>query len=260
MGIVYTITSGKGGVGKSTTTANIALGMALAGKKVAAIDLDIGLRNLDMILGLENRIVYNIIDVVNGKAKLSSALIRDKRSSNLKFLAASQTNNKEDLSKKDFLKLLEELKEMFDYIFVDSPAGIETGFTNAFVGADKVIIVTTPEISSIRDADRVVGILEAKEKRDISLLINRIKPKMVKSGEMMSTDDIVQILSINLIGIVPDDPKMIGYTNKGEPAILDKSATIAAAYRNIVKRLLGEDVPMLNLKPRNFFTRLLESL
>ncbi len=259
MGIVYTITSGKGGVGKSTTTANIALGTALAGKKVAAIDLDIGLRNLDMILGLENRIVYNIIDVVDGKAKLSSALIRDKRSSNLKFLAASQTNNKEDLSTKKFVKLLEQLRKMFDYIFIDSPAGIESGFENAFVGADKIIIVTTPEISSIRDADRVVGLLEAKEKKDISLLVNRIQPKMVKKGEMMNTDEIVQILSVNLIGVVPDDPKMIGYTNKGEPAILDKSAIIASAYRNIVKRLLGEDVPIMDIRPKGFFAKLFEN-
>ncbi|NOZ83829.1 MAG: septum site-determining protein MinD [Epsilonproteobacteria bacterium] len=260
MGKIYTITSGKGGVGKSTTTANLALGMAIAGKKVVAIDLDIGLRNLDMILGLENRIVYNIIDLLEGRAKLNSALIRDKRGDNLKLLAASQTNSKEDLSKEKFLDLLNLLKEQFDFVFIDSPAGIETGFSNAFAGAEGVIIVATPEISSIRDADRVVGILEANGKHNISLIVNRIKPEMVKKGEMMSQDDILQILAIDLLGIVPDDPKMIEYTNKGEPAVLDKISVTANAYINITRRLMGEDVPQLELKPKSFLRKLFERL
>ncbi len=260
MGKIYTITSGKGGVGKSTTTANLALGMAIAGKKVVAIDLDIGLRNLDMILGLENRIVYNIIDLLEGRAKLNSALIRDKRGDNLKLLAASQTNSKEDLSKEKFLDLLNLLKEQFDFVFIDSPAGIETGFSNAFAGAEGIIIVATPEISSIRDADRVVGILEANGKHNISLIVNRIKPEMVKKGEMMSQDDILQILAIDLLGIVPDDPKMIEYTNKGEPVVLDKISVTANAYINITRRLMGEDIPQLELKPKSFLRKLFERL
>jgi len=260
MGKIYTITSGKGGVGKSTTTANLALGMALLGKKVVAIDLDIGLRNLDMILGLENRIVYNIIDLLEGRAKLNSALIRDKRGDNLKLLAASQTNSKEDLSKEKFLNLLEQLREQFDFVFIDSPAGIETGFSNAFAGADNIIIVATPEISSIRDADRVVGILEANGKQNISLILNRVQPELVKKGEMMSQEDILQILAIDLLGIVPNDPRMIEYTNKGEPAVLDKSSATSNAYTNIVRRLLGEDVPQLEFKPKGLLQKLFGKL
>ncbi len=246
-GKVITITSGKGGVGKSTSTANIALGLALAGKKVVAVDLDIGLRNLDMILGLENRIVYDIVNVVEKVCKLNQALIKDKRTDNLYLIAAAQTRDKSAVTSQQIIDLANELKSKFDYIILDSPAGIESGFRNAMLPADEVIIITTPEISAVRDADRVIGILEANNKKEMSLIINRINPTLVKKGDMMSKDDVLQVLSIPLLGIVPEDKNIVSYTNIGEPSILHKDSNSGKAYANIVRRILGEDVPLMEI-------------
>ncbi len=246
-GKVLTITSGKGGVGKSTTTANLALGLALAGKKVVTIDLDIGLRNLDMILGLENRIVYDVVNVVEKVCKVKQALIKDKRVDNLFLIAAAQTRDKSAVKPEQILELSNELKKEFDYIILDSPAGIEGGFKNAMLPADEVIIVTTPEISAVRDADRVIGILEANEKKDMSLIINRINPVLVRKGDMMSKDDVLQVLSIPLIGVVPEDGNIVSYTNIGEPSILHPDSPSGKAYKNITQRILGKDVPFIEI-------------
>ncbi len=246
-GKVLTITSGKGGVGKSTTSANLALGLALKGKKVVAIDLDIGLRNLDMILGLENRIVYDVVNIVEKTCKLNQALIKDKRTENLYLIAAAQTRDKSAVTSNQIKELTEELKKDYDFVILDSPAGIEGGFKNAMEPADEVIIVTTPEISAVRDADRVIGILEANDKKEMSLIINRIDPTLVKKGDMMSKDDVLQVLSIPLIGVVPEDKNIVSYTNLGEPSILHKDSKSGQAYKNIVQRLLGKDVEFMEI-------------
>lgn len=248
MGEVIVITSGKGGVGKTTTTANIGTGLALAGQKVALIDTDIGLRNLDVVMGLENRIVYDLVDVVEGFCRVKQALIKDKRYEGLYLLPAAQTRDKSAVNPQQMMKLCQELKEEFDYIIVDCPAGIEQGFKNAIAGADKAIVVTTPEVSAVRDADRIIGLLEANELRNPKLLINRLRVDMVKRGDMMSIDDIIDILAIGLIGVVPDDEKIVVSTNRGEPAINDEKSLAGQAYRNIVRRIKGEEVPFMNLE------------
>ncbi len=245
MSEVIVITSGKGGVGKTTTTANIGTGLALSGSKVVLIDTDIGLRNLDVVMGLENRIVYDLVDVVEGSCRVKQALIKDKRYDGLYLLPAAQTRDKSAVNPQQMMKLCEELKEEFDYIIVDCPAGIEQGFKNAIAGADRAIVVTTPEVSAVRDADRIVGLLEANELRNPKLLINRMRPDMVKRGDMMSIDDIIDILAIGLIGVVPDDEKIVVSTNRGEPAINDQKSLAGQAYRNIVKRIKGEEVPFM---------------
>ena len=242
MGEVIVITSGKGGVGKTTTTANLGSSLALEGKKVALIDTDIGLRNLDVVMGLENRIVYDIVDVVEGKCKLRQALIKDKRFKELYLLPAAQTRDKSAVNEEQMKKLTERLKEEFDYILIDCPAGIEQGFKNAIAGATRAIVVSTAEISSIRDADRIIGLLESSEIKNPELIINRIRPNMVRKGEMMDVDDIVDLLSIDLIGVVPDDEYIITQTNKGEPVIQNKKAPSGKAYLEIAKRILGEDI------------------
>ena len=243
MGEVIVITSGKGGVGKTTSTANIGTGLALKGMKVALLDTDIGLRNLDVVMGLENRIVYDLVDVVEGNCKIKQALIKDKRYEGLYLLPAAQTKDKNAVKPDQMKKLCKELKKDFDYIIVDCPAGIEQGFKNAISGADRAIVVTTPEVSAVRDADRIIGLLEANEIREPRLLLNRVRDDMVKRGDMMSTEDVLEILAIDLIGVVPDDQSIIVATNKGEPAVTDNKSLAGHAYRNIVRRIMGEEVP-----------------
>ena len=246
MGEVIVVTSGKGGVGKTTTTANLGVGLAKLDKKVVVIDTDLGLRNLDVVMGLENRIVYNLVDVIEGNCRMKQALIKDKRYDNLYLLPSAQTKDKSAISPQQMKKLTEELKEEYDYILLDCPAGIEQGFQNAIAGADRAVIVTTPEVSAIRDADRIVGLLEKNHINKIDLLINRIRMDMVKRGDMMSVEDVTEILAVHLLGAIPDDEKIVIGTNQGEPVIgLDSIA--GKAYFNICRRLLGEDVPFLNL-------------
>lgn len=249
MGEVLVITSGKGGVGKTTNTANIGAGLAVLGKKVVLLDTDIGLRNLDVVMGLENRIVYDIIDVVRENCRLKQALIKDKRFEGLFLLPAAQTKDKTAISEEQMKKLCGELKEEFDFVIVDCPAGIEQGFKNAIAGAEKAIVVTTPEVSAVRDADRIIGLLEAAGLKDPKLIINRLKPQMVKKGDMMSIEDMIDILAVDLLGVVPDDEFIIVSTNKGEPAVLDPNSLAGEAFRNITKRILGEEIPLLNLEP-----------
>ena len=242
MGEVIVITSGKGGVGKTTTTANLGAALALCGKKVVLVDTDIGLRNLDVVMGLENRIVYDIVDVVEEKCKLRQALIKDKRFEELFLLPAAQTRDKSAVNEEQMKDLTDKLREEFDYILIDCPAGIEQGFKNAIAGANRAIVVSTAEISSIRDADRIIGLLESAEIKNPELVINRLRPNMVKRGEMMDVEDIVDLLSIDLIGVIPDDEYIITQTNKGEPAVSNKKAPSGKGYMEIARRILGENV------------------
>lgn len=242
MGEVIVITSGKGGVGKTTTTANLGSSLAMEGKKVVLVDTDIGLRNLDVVMGLENRIVYDLVDVIEEKCKLRQALIKDKRFEELFLLPAAQTRDKTAINEEQMRELTKKLKEEFDYVLIDCPAGIEQGFKNAVCGADRAIVVTTAEISAIRDADRIIGLLESSEIKNPELIVNRLRPAMVKKGEMMDVEDIVDLLSIDLIGVVPDDEYIITQTNKGEPVIKNKKAPSGKAYIETAKRILGEDI------------------
>lgn len=250
MGKAIVITSGKGGVGKTTTTANLGTALALLGKRVCLVDLDIGLRNLDVILGLDNRIIYNIVDVAQGTAKLHQALIKDKRfDDKLYLLPAAQNTDKSALEPEEVKAIVEELKPDFDYILLDCPAGIEQGFMNAVAGADEAIVVSTPEISSVRDADRVVGLLEQKELTEPPMLvISRIRRHMMNDGDMMDVDEITHHLSIKLIGIVFDDDGVISYSNKGEPIVLNEKNPASQGYRNIARRLEGETVPLMTIR------------
>ena len=243
---IVTITSGKGGVGKTTTTANLGTALAMNGQRVVVIDADIGLRNLDVVMGLENRIVYDLVDVVEGRCRLKQALIKDKRFPELFLLPAAQTRDKDAVGADDMVTLCESLrKEGFDWVLIDSPAGIEAGFRNAIAGADEVVIVTTPEISAVRDADRIVGLVEANDKGHPRLILNRLRPHMVGRGDMMSKDDVVEILAIDLIGVVPDDESIITSTNRGEVAVLNNQSAAGRAYNDIGRRLRGEDVPLV---------------
>lgn len=246
MGEVIVVTSGKGGVGKTTTTANLGAGLAKLNKTAVVIDTDLGLRNLDVVMGLENRIVYNLVDVIEGSCRMKQALIKDKRYDNLYLLPSAQTKDKTAITPEQMKKLTDELKEEYDYILLDCPAGIEQGFQNAIAGADRAIVVTTPEVSAIRDADRIIGLLEKNRIQTIDLIINRIRMDMVKKGDMMSVEDVGEILSVNLIGAIPDDEQVVIGTNQGEPVIgLDSMA--GKAYANICKRIIGEQVPFLDL-------------
>ncbi|MCL6562193.1 MAG: septum site-determining protein MinD [Firmicutes bacterium] len=257
MGEAIVITSGKGGVGKTTTTANLGAALAQVGMKVALVDADIGLRNLDVVMGLENRIVYDLVDVVEGFAKLKNALIKDKRFENLYLLPAAQTRDKTAVSPEQMQDLVLKMKEDFDYVLIDSPAGIEQGFRNAVAGADRALVVATPEVSSVRDADRIIGLLEAQEKHKPSLIINRIRPNMVRRGDMMDIDDMIEILAIELLGVVPEDETIVVSTNRGEPAVLNPQSRAGEAYRNITRRLMGEDVPLFKLEEESgFFGRI----
>ena len=246
MGEVIVVTSGKGGVGKTTTTANIGTGLAKLNKKVVLIDTDIGLRNLDVVMGLENRIVYNLVDVIEGNCKIKQALIRDKRYETLFLLPAAQTKDKTSVTPEQMKKLTEELKQDYDYIILDCPAGIEQGFKNAIAGADRALVVTTPEVSAVRDADRIIGLLEANEIKKTQLIVNRLRADMVKRHEMMSADDVIDILAVELIGQVPDDENIVIATNNGEPLVGDSSLA-GQAYMNICRRVTGEQVPFLDL-------------
>ncbi len=256
MGEVIVVTSGKGGVGKTTTTANIGAGLVLRGKSVVMIDGDIGLRNLDVVMGLENRIVYDLVDVVEERCRTKQALIKDKRFENLFVIPAAQTRDKSAVTPEQMVKLTEELKEEYDYVIIDCPAGIEQGFKNAVAGADKAFVVTTPEVSAVRDADRIIGLLDANGISDPQLIINRLRPGMVKKGDMMNIDDIIDILAINLLGVVPDDENIIVSTNRGEPAVSDEKSKAGQAYRNITSRILGEDVPLLDMDEPTWFDKI----
>lgn len=264
-GRVIVITSGKGGVGKTTTNANIGTALARAGKKVVMIDTDLGLRNLDLLLGLENRIVYTIVDVVEERCKLKQALVKDKKNPNLCLLAAAQTRDKTAVTEDQLKDICSQLQKDFDFILVDCPAGIEQGFQNAVAGASEAIVVTTPEMSAVRDADRIIGLLEAKEEiKSYKLLVNRVRPSMIATNDMMSVEDVSEILSTPIIGIIPEDSGIITSTNKGEPIVNDEKSLAGQAYANVARRILGEDVPFLNLesdtsmvgKVKKFFTGL----
>ncbi len=257
MGEVLVVTSGKGGVGKTTTTANIGTGLAILGKSVALVDADIGLRNLDVVMGLENRIVYDLVDVVDGVCRMKQALIKDKRFSNLYLMPAAQTKDKNAVNPQQMKTLCNELSEEFDFVIVDCPAGIEQGFKNAIAGANRAIVVTTPEVSAVRDADRIIGLLEANGLKNPQLIINRIRMDMVKRGDMMSIDDMIDILAIDLLGVIPDDELIVVSTNRGEPAVANESSFAGQAYKNIVRRILGEQVPFMQLESdEGFMTRL----
>jgi septum site-determining protein MinD len=255
---VVTITSGKGGVGKTTAVANLAVALAADGAKVCCIDGDIGLRNLDVVMGLENRIVYDLVDVIEGRCRLRQAMIRDKRLPELFLIPAAQTRDKSAVSPTDMIRLCKDLRNEVDWVLIDSPAGIERGFKNSIAAADRVLIVTNPEVSAVRDADRVIGILEAEEKGSPALIINRLNPTLVKQHDMLSSEDVLDLLAIQLIGIVPEDENVMIGTNRGNPVALDPKSRAGQAFRNIAKRLAGEEVPFLDLDAGSgFWSRLL---
>ncbi|MCL6446512.1 MAG: septum site-determining protein MinD [Alicyclobacillus sp.] len=257
MSTAIVITSGKGGVGKTTSSANIGTALALQGKKVCLVDLDIGLRNLDIVMGLENRIVFDIVDVVRGTCRLEQALMLDKRVNGLALLPAAQHHDKHIDDPADVKALIDEIKKTYDFIVIDCPAGIEHGFRIAIAGADEAIVITTPENTAVRDADRVIGMLESEGVASPKLVINRIRPKMVQRGEMLDIDEIVQTLGIDLLGIVPDDEAIIKNGNKGEPAVLQPSSKAALAYRDIARRILGDSVPLMSLdEPEGLWSRM----
>lgn len=249
MGKVIVVTSGKGGVGKTTATANIGAGLASQGHSVVLLDTDIGLRNLDLVLGLENRIVFDLIDVIEGKCRsFRQALIKDKRFDNLQILASAQSREKDAIQPEQMKKLCDELREAFDFVILDCPAGIEMGFKNAIAGADEAVVVTNPEVSAVRDADRIVGLLEAAGIDPIRLILNRVKPGLIQRGQMLSVEDVQDILNIELLGQVPEDERIVHSSNKGEPAILDARSKAGMAYRNLVARLLDPAVPLASPK------------
>jgi len=256
-GKVVTVTSGKGGVGKTTATANLGAALASGGEKVVCVDADIGLRNLDVVLGLENRIVYDLVDVVEGRCRLRQALIRDKRLPELFLIPAAQTRDKSAVSPSDMVRLCDELRHEFDWILIDSPAGIERGFRNAIAPADIVMVVTNPEVSAVRDADRIIGLIEAEEKGPARLVINRIKPDMVRRGDMLSADDVLELLAVELIGLIPEDENVVMSTNRGVPIALNGKSRAGQAFRNVARRLRGEEVPFLEMsEDGNLFGRL----
>lgn len=246
MGEAIVVTSGKGGVGKTTTSANIGTALALLGKKVVMVDTDIGLRNLDVVMGLENRIIYDLIDVAEERCRLPQALVKDKRFDELYMLPAAQTKDKHAISPDAVRKIVLELKREFDFVIIDCPAGIEQGFKNAIAGADRAIVVTTAENAAVRDADRIIGLLE-KEKQiePAKLVINRVRPNMIRKGEMLDIDEICQVLAVDLLGVVPDDEYVIKAANIGEPTVMNPDSRAAIAYRNIARRILGDSVPLM---------------
>jgi septum site-determining protein MinD len=254
---VVTVTSGKGGVGKTTTTANVAVALAQDGLKVVCIDGDIGLRNLDVVMGLENRIVYDLVDVVEGRCRLRQAMIRDKRLPELYLIPAAQTRDKSAVSPSDMVRLCDDLRQEFDWVIIDSPAGIERGFRNSIAPADIVVVVTNPEVSAVRDADRIIGLIEAEEKGPAKLVINRLNSNMVKRGDMLNADDVLELLAVELIGIVPEDENVVISTNRGYPIALNGKVKAGQAFTNIARRLRGETVPFIDLEEKgDFFKRL----
>jgi septum site-determining protein MinD len=254
---VITVTSGKGGVGKTTATANLAAALAAEGSKVVCIDADIGLRNLDVVLGLENRIVYDIVDIVEGRCRLRQAMIRDKRLPELYLIPAAQTRDKSAISPSDMIRLCDDLRGDYDWILIDSPAGIERGFRNAIAPADMVIVVTNPEISAVRDADRIIGLIEAEEKGPAKLIVNRLRSEMVRRGDMLAIEDILELLAVDLIGVIPEDEQVVMSTNRGVPVSIDGKSRAGQAFRNISRRIKGEEVPFMNLEEQGgFFGRL----
>ena len=260
-GKVVTITSGKGGVGKTTATANLGISLANLGKKVVVIDADIGLRNLDVIMGLENRIVYDLVDIVEGRAKLRQGMIKHKKFEELFLIPAAQTRDKMAVSPKDMVELTDKLREDHDYVIIDSPAGIERGFRNALEPADEVLIVTNPEVSAVRDADRIIGLIEAAEKGPGRLILNRLKTEMVNKGEMLSAEDVFDILALEIIGIIPEDEFVLSASNSGVPVTLIEGSRAGMAFTNVARRITGEDVPFMNLdEDPGFFKRLIRFL
>lgn len=253
---VITVTSGKGGVGKTTTVANVAAALAAEGQRVVCIDLDIGLRNLDVVLGLENRIVYDLVHVVEKSCRLRQAMIKDKRVPELYLIPSAQTRDKSAVTPEDMVRVCDELRADFDFVFLDCPAGIEGGFRNALAPADKVLVVTNPEVAAVRDADRIIGLVEADQKGPAQLILNRYRYAMVERGEMLSIEDVLDILAIDLIGVVPEDPDVITAGNMGSPASLNKELAVGQAYRDIAARLLGRDVPFMSLKPKSWYEKL----
>ncbi len=260
---VLTVSSGKGGVGKTTTTANLAVALAANGHKVVCIDADIGLRNLDVVMGLENRIVYDLVDVVEGRCRLRQAMIRDKRLPELYLIPAAQTRDKSAVSPSDMVRLCDDLRPDFEWILIDSPAGIERGFRNALAPADIVLVVTNPEVSAVRDADRIIGLVDAEEKGPARLVINRLNPTLVKRGDMLTADDVLELLAIELIGVIPEDENVIMSTNRGQPVAIDGKSKAGQAFLDIARRLAGEKVPFMNLEENDGFfhriTRLFKS-
>lgn len=252
MGRAIVITSGKGGVGKTTTTANLGAALAALGHTVVLVDADIGLRNLDVVMGLENRIVYHVVDAIQGKCPVQKALIKDRRMDNLWLLPASQTDDKDAVTPEDMRSLIFELKASYDFVLIDCPAGIEQGFKNAIAGADEAIVVATPEVSSIRDADRVVGLLAAQD-ITAQLIVNRISPHLVKRGDMLSQTDVIEILSLEMLGAIPLDNQVIATTNKGVPAVLEGKSLAAKEFIRIAKRISGLEVERESV---GFFTRI----
>ena len=248
MARVIVITSGKGGVGKTTATSNIGMSLACLGYKTLLIDADVGLRNLDLLLGLENRIIYTGLDVLNGNCRFEQALIQDKRQPNLAFFPLSSNRSDVPITTGQVSELIQRIKDNYEYILIDSPAGIDKGFQTAIECANEAIVVVTPEVPSIRDADRVIGILMAREVKKISLIINRLRPNMVKTDDMMSIEDVTNILGISLIGVIPDSEKIIVASNRGEPIVLEDNGGLpGTAFQNTTKRLTGEKVDFLKL-------------
>ena len=252
---ILTITSGKGGVGKTTATANLSVALAARGLRVVAIDADIGLRNLDMVMGLENRIVYDLVDVVEERCRLRQAMVRDKRLSELYLLPAAQTRDKTAVQPEQMVEVCDMLRPDFDFVLIDSPAGIEQGFRNAIAPADEALVITTPEVSAVRDADRIIGLLEAAEKEPPRLIINRLRPEMVRRQDMLGIDDVLDVLAVDLLGIVPEDEQVIVATNRGQPLALNGQTPAGKAFGNIAARLLGEEVPLLSLSREGLFSR-----
>jgi septum site-determining protein MinD len=254
---VVVITSGKGGVGKTTATANIATALAALNDKVICIDGDIGLRNLDVILGLENRIVYDLVDVIEGRCRMRQAMIRDKRMPELFLIPAAQTRDKTAVSPSDMVRLCDELRPECDWILIDSPAGIERGFRNALAPSDQVIVITNPEVSAVRDADRIIGLVEAEGKGPAQLILNRLKPELVRRGDMLSVDDVLELLAIDLLGIVPEDERVLMGGNRGSPVVLEEKSIAGQAFRNVARRMRGENVPLLNVEQPGGFLGIL---